>query len=90
MIAGLGLALVTALLGAAFGAGFFAPVDYGKMLNIPLPPGLNLSNSLLYELAIALSVMGAATLMIDNLGHPREEDADVETGLETVEMEQSK
>jgi multicomponent K+:H+ antiporter subunit A len=89
MIAGLGLALVTALLGALFGAGFFAPVDYGMMLNLPLPPGLNLSNSLLYELAIALSVMGAATLMIDNLGHPREEDAEAETDLEAIELEQS-
>jgi len=89
MIAGLGLALVTALLGVAFGAGFFSPVDYGVMLNIPLPPGLNLSNSLLYELAIALSVMGAATLMIDNLGHPREEDVEAETDLEAIELEQS-
>jgi len=89
MIAGLGLALVAALLGAIFGAGFFAPVDYGKMLNFPLPPGLNLSNSLLFELAIALAVMGAATLMIDNLGHPREEDAEAETNLEAIELEQS-
>jgi multicomponent K+:H+ antiporter subunit A len=89
MIAGLGLALVTAILGVVFGAGFFAPVDYGKMLNLPLPPGLNLSNSLLYELAIALSVMGAATLMIDNLGHPREEEPEAEADLEAIELEQS-
>jgi multicomponent K+:H+ antiporter subunit A len=89
MIAGLALALVTALLGSLFGAGFFAPVDYGVMLNIPLPPGLNLSNSLFFEIAIALSVMGAATLMIDNLGHPREEDTEAETDLEAIELEQS-
>ena len=88
MIAGLALALATALLGAIFGAGFFAPVDYGKMLNIPLPPGLNLSNSLLFEMAIALSVMGAATLILDHLGHPREEDPEADTDLETIELEQ--
>jgi multicomponent K+:H+ antiporter subunit A len=88
MIAGLGLALVTALLGAVFGAGFFAPVDYGKMLNIPLPPGLNLSNSLLFEIAIALSVMGSATLILDNLGHPREEDPEADADLEAIDMEQ--
>jgi hypothetical protein len=64
-------------------------VDYGAMLNIRLPPGLNLSNSLLYELAIALSVMGAATLMIDNLGHPREEDVEADADLEAIELEQS-
>ena len=89
MIAGIGLAILTAFLGAVFGAGFFAPVDYGKMLNIPLPPGLNLNNSLLYEIAIALSVLGAATLMIDNLGHPREEDLEAERNLEAIELEKS-
>jgi multicomponent K+:H+ antiporter subunit A len=85
MTAGLGLALATALLGAAFGGGVFAPVDYGARLNLPLPPGLNLSNSLLFEIAIALSVMGAATMMIDNLGHPREEDLEAEAELAEIE-----
>ena len=89
IIAGLGLALVNALLGAAFSGGFFAPVDYGKMLSLPLPPGLNLSNSLFFEVAIALAVMGTATLILDNLGHPREEDPEADADLAAIELEQN-
>ena len=72
--AGLSLALLNALGGIAFGAGFFAPVDYGELLRLPMPPGFHLGSAFLYELAICLTVIGAATLMVDNLGHPREED----------------
>lgn len=77
IVAGLALALITGLGGLVFGAGIFAPVDYGRMLGLPLPPGFGLTNSFLFEVAIALTVMGAATLMIDSLGHPR--DMDVES-----------
>ncbi len=73
---GLSLALVNALGGLAFGNGFFAPVDYGAMLRLPLPTGFNLSNSFFFEVAICITVMGGATLMIDNLGHPRNGDPD--------------
>lgn len=82
IVTGLSLALVNALLGLVFGAGFFAPVDYGAMLGLPLPKGLNLSSSFIYEIAICLTVMGAAALMIDNLGHPREADAEMEEMME--------
>jgi len=81
IVIGLTLALLNALGGMAFGAGFFAPVDYGKMLGLPLPPGFGITNSFFFEVSIALAVMGAATLMIDNLGHPREEDAEAEAVL---------
>ncbi len=74
IVAGLTLALANALGGIVFGASFFAPVNYGELLRLPMPPGFSLGSAFLYELAICLTVMGAATLMIDNLGHPREED----------------
>ncbi len=74
VVAGLTLALVNALGGVAFGAGFFAPVNYGELLRLPMPPGFALNSAFLFELAICLTVMGGATLMVDNLGHPREED----------------
>lgn len=82
---GLTLALVNALAGAVFGAGFFAPVDYGKLLSLPLPPGFGLTNSFLFETAICLTVMGAATLILDNLGHPREADPEAEAELLVLE-----
>lgn len=85
IVLGLSVALVNALGGFVFGAGFFAPVDYGVMLGLPLPPGLNLSSSFFYEIAICLTVMGAATLMIDNLGHPRDVDSEMEEMLESTE-----
>lgn len=79
--AGLSVALLNALLSAFFGAGFFAPVDYGALLSLPLPPGFGITNSFLFELAICLTVMGAATLILDNLGHPREADAQADSDL---------
>ncbi|PWH14018.1 MAG: hypothetical protein DDG60_08780 [Anaerolineae bacterium] len=72
--AGLLLALFNALGGLVLGAGFFAPVDYGKLLSLPLPPGFALSSAFVFEVAICLTVIGSASLMIDNLGRPREEE----------------
>ncbi|MCL4272689.1 MAG: DUF4040 domain-containing protein [Anaerolineales bacterium] len=82
VVYGLTLAIINALGGLVFGAGFFAPVNYGMMLGLPLPAGLYLSSSFIYEIAICLTVMGAATLVIDNLGHPREPDLETEEMLE--------
>lgn len=78
--AGLFLAIGNALLGLLLGGGFFAPVNYGERFLpfLALPPGFYLSNAFIYELAICITVMGGATLMIDNLGHPRENEADTE------------
>ena len=81
---GLTLALVNALGGAVFGSGVLAPVDYGKLLSLSLPPGFYLTNSFLFEVSICLTVMGAAALILDNLGHPREEDAEVEADLASI------
>lgn len=81
---GLSLALLNAIGGAFFGAGVLAPVDYGAMLKLALPPGFYLTNSFLFEVSIALTVMGAATLILDNLGHPREEEPEAFAELASI------
>jgi multicomponent K+:H+ antiporter subunit A len=53
---------------------FFAPVDYGAMINLPLPEGLHLNTALLFELAISLVVLGSVSFVIDSLGHPGDDD----------------
>jgi multicomponent K+:H+ antiporter subunit A len=87
---GLTLALLNALGGAIFGSSILVPVDYGKLLALPLPPGFYLTNSFLFEVAVCLTVMGAATLILDNLGHPREEDPEVFADLASIEEEREK
>ena len=49
---------------------FLSTVDYGAMLNLPLPSGFYLSSSFLFELAICLSVLGSVFFMLNTLGHP--------------------
>jgi len=88
IVTGLTLALLNALGGFVFGGGFFAPVDYGKMLGLSLPTGFAITNSFIFEVSIALTVMGAATLILDNLGHPREEDPEAEADLAAIEEAQ--
>ncbi|MCX6019293.1 MAG: proton-conducting transporter membrane subunit [Chloroflexi bacterium] len=46
------------------GAAFFAPLDFGALLGLPLPDGFFFSTSWLFELAICLSVLGSAAFMI--------------------------
>lgn len=53
---------------------FFANVDFGAMLGLPLPKGVHLSTSMLFELAIFLSVLGSAVHMLNTLGHPEESE----------------
>ena len=76
---GLLLSFLNAIGGAVFGAGAAAPVDYGAMLGLPMPPGFAFTNSFLFEVAIALTVTGAATLILDNLGRPRQEELEQKT-----------
>jgi multisubunit Na+/H+ antiporter MnhB subunit len=49
---------------------FLSTVDFGAMLNLPLPTGFNLSSSFLFEVAICLSVLGSVFFMLNTLGHP--------------------
>ncbi|MCB8943635.1 MAG: DUF4040 domain-containing protein [Ardenticatenaceae bacterium] len=55
---------------------FLAPVDYGALLHLPLPAGVKLSSGFLFEVAIALAVLGSVSVMLDTLGRPA---VDVET-----------
>jgi multicomponent K+:H+ antiporter subunit A len=53
---------------------FLSGVDFGKMMNIKLPADIHLSSSLLFETAIAISVVGSVMHMLNAMGHPEEED----------------
>jgi multisubunit Na+/H+ antiporter MnhB subunit len=94
--AGLVLALVNGFLGSVIvgdrrpGVGFLAPVDYGNLLNLPLPSGFNLSNSFFFEVAICLTVLGGATYILDNLGRPKELDVESDTLLIGLQKEQER
>jgi multicomponent K+:H+ antiporter subunit A len=71
---GILLAILTGIVGGAFKGSFLANADIGATLGIPLPAGFNLSTSLLYEVAIFLSVLGSISFMLSALGHPRTGD----------------
>jgi multicomponent K+:H+ antiporter subunit A len=77
----IGAGLATAILNgiaAAWQSGFFfAAVDYGQLLGLPLPNGFNLSTSFIFEVAICLTVLGGASMTLAAVGRPR---ADTETG----------
>lgn len=90
---GVGLAFVNSLLGFLWGngrgeglKGFFAPVDYGALLQISkiLPAGVVLGNGLVFEIGICLVVLGASVLILDNLGHPAEQDKESDTLLTEI------
>jgi multicomponent K+:H+ antiporter subunit A len=70
----IGCGIMTVMIGSIapvlLGMNFFAPVDFGQMWNLPLPEGLYLSTSTMFELAICLSVLGSATYIVDTLGRP--------------------
>lgn len=69
---GLLLALGVGAAAALMTGNLLAPVDFGKLLGLPLPAGFNLSTSFLFEVSICLAVLGSASLMLDTLGHPGE------------------
>lgn len=73
---GILLALLTALVAAAITGSFLGHVDFGQELGLPLPRGVSLSTSLLFEVAICFAVLGSASYMLDTLGHPGEEEQD--------------
>ena len=77
--AGILLVVISGALGALISGAFLAPVDYGAMLRLPLPQGVKLSSGFIFEIAIALAVLGSVTLMLDTLGHP---EIDVEAMMD--------
>lgn len=46
------------------GSAFFAPVDFGALLGLPLPDGFFISTSWMFELAICLAVMGSCAFLV--------------------------
>ncbi len=78
------LAMVNAGVGAVLGGAFFAPIDFGERLGLPLPQGFHLSTAFLFEVAICLSVLGSASYIIDTLGHPKDHDAESDEDLQEI------
>jgi multicomponent K+:H+ antiporter subunit A len=68
--AGLLLVIATGTIAAFITGSFLGSVDFGKMVGLPLPRGFYLSSAFLFELSICLTVLGAASHMLDTLGHP--------------------
>jgi multicomponent K+:H+ antiporter subunit A len=87
---GLLLVVINSTASALITGALFAPVDYSEILRIPLPPGFHLSSSFIFEVAIFLTVLGGATLIIDTLGRPTDIDfesmrkVDEITGMEML------
>ena len=75
---GILLALVTGLGSLLIAGAFFGHVDYGALLGIRLPTGVNLSSALMFEISILLAVLGSASLILDGLGHPGEDHAEAD------------
>ena len=70
LASGILLILISGISGWVVNGYFLSPVDYGAMLNLPLPTGFYFSSAFLFELAICLSVLGSVFLMLNTLGHP--------------------
>jgi NADH:ubiquinone oxidoreductase subunit 5 (subunit L)/multisubunit Na+/H+ antiporter MnhA subunit len=74
--AGLLVVIVDAALAAAVTGNFLANLDYGKMLGLQLPKGFALSTSFIFEVAICMTVLGSASMMLAALGHPKDAPVD--------------
>ena len=71
---GILMAILSAAGAATVTGSFFANADFGHLLGLPLPKGVHLSTSFLFESAIGLSVVGSVTHMLNSLGHPEQVD----------------
>ncbi|MEM7799955.1 MAG: hydrogen gas-evolving membrane-bound hydrogenase subunit E, partial [Chloroflexota bacterium] len=80
--AGILLVISSGLAGGLINGSFLSPVDYGGLLGIPMPTGMKLSSGFLFEVAIALAVMGSVSLMLDTLGKPAINMVDVKKETE--------
>lgn len=68
--AGVLLVIVSGMAAMALEGSFLASADYGKLIGLPLPAGVKLSSGFVFEVAIALSVLGSVIYMLDTLGQP--------------------
>lgn len=76
--AGILLALATGLVTGLIEGSILANVDFGELADLPLPSGFYISSSFLFEVSICLSVLGSATLFLNALGHPEENEREGE------------
>ena len=71
---GISIVIVVGAITYAMTGSFFAHVNFGKMIGLPLPYGFDFSSAFLFEVAICLTVLGSAALIINTLGHPDDTD----------------
>ncbi len=69
------MALVNALLPALLGKGFMGHIQFDKALGIYDVVGsfgLHITSSLIFEIAIALTVMGGIGIIMEAIAYPKE------------------
>jgi NADH:ubiquinone oxidoreductase subunit 5 (subunit L)/multisubunit Na+/H+ antiporter MnhA subunit len=72
VLVGLAIALTNAVIyGLINGSAFLRVQDFGDA-----PAGLHFSSTLVFELAIALTVFGAVTMIMDTISHPGDESTE--------------
>lgn len=85
---GAGLLLIIAAATSAYflEGSFLGHVDYDKLLGIErwMPGNFHLSTSFLFEVAIALAVLGGSMAVIDAIGRPHEDTPDILVHLEKL------
>ncbi|MCX7916084.1 MAG: hypothetical protein N3A53_07255, partial [Verrucomicrobiae bacterium] len=62
--AGLLLVVISGAIGWKWGGAWLAPVNLSRWIALPLPAPMSLSTSVLFELAICITVVGGATAML--------------------------
>ena len=67
---GILLVIISGLTAMGREGSFLASADYGKLLGLTLPAGIKFSSGFIFEVAIALAVLGSVTYMLDTLGRP--------------------
>ncbi len=70
------LAIVNGFVAIAFSGSFLGNVNYGDLLQLPLPSGLYLSSSFILEIAISLAVLGSVVHMLASLGGHSDEQVE--------------
>jgi multicomponent K+:H+ antiporter subunit A len=83
---GLLLAVVDGAIAVVTTGSFLGHVDFFVQQQLPLPAGLSLSTSIVFEIAIFLTVLGGATLVIDSVGRPRDDDEESVHHVEEISV----
>jgi multicomponent K+:H+ antiporter subunit A len=83
---GLIIGILTGSVGALMTGSFLGNVDFSYWLPFSLPRGFHLSTSLFFEVAICLTVLGSATLVIDTMGRPRDDDDESKRQVKEIDM----